>query len=103
VNVTSCPSTNEIPTPSSQNAAGAAKGKRRPGEEREHQHRDRGHSEPQCRARRVGRTAPEGYFECGLDRQQHDQHVEPVPAGERQKALHVSNVRHAGARRLLPK
>ena len=29
VNVTSCPSTNEIPTPSSQNAAGAAKGKRR--------------------------------------------------------------------------
>ena len=68
VNVTSCPSTNEIAAPSSQNAAGAAKGKRRRAKQRQHQ-RPRSRAQRttvSCAARRA--IAPEGYFECGLDR-----------------------------------
>ena len=74
-----------------------------PREEREHQDRDRGHAEPRRRPRCVRQASPERYFEHGFERQQHDQHVERVPAGERPEALHVSNVLHALAHRLLPK
>ncbi len=56
-----------------------------------------------AKQRRVRQASPERDFEHGFDRQQHDQRVERVPAGERPEALHASNVLHAPAHRLLRK
>ena len=79
-NGTSRPSTNDSDAASSQTAAGAANGKRRRAEQRQHDEGDRRDGEPERGARRRSASCLIATSSGALERREHDQDVESVSA-----------------------
>jgi len=71
-------------------------------EQRQNDRRGCRNGEPERRAWRIRRVAPEGDLERGLDRGGHDQGVECVPAHEGSEPSHAVNVLQPPRLRLLP-
>ena len=94
VNAISRPSTNESAAASSQTAAGAANGKRRRPSSGSTTSAAAGTANQSVVRGASRRVAPDGDLERALERREHDQHVEAVPAREDPQPGHAVNVLH---------